>query len=220
MRQFMVYFEFFKKPIMNAVMHCHISRRRWGGCEQDYYLIHDFIDSTKELCSDARHRIFHTHWGIQHLVIPIFGHTLINSEGKAVDVKDMCERDHLLVDYANQFIPTLSDFTRTINSKEIPDFKQRLENFHADFVDDPKISELMLSPLAATGQLKSLLLTHNSWFIHRIIPKIFDTPPVIKEFDLAPSLFFNAMKFEAWMDNGLSFPPSAKHLQKLKVHPS
>lgn len=202
---------------MNAAMHCHISRRRWGGCEEDYYLIHDFIDSTKELCSDARHRILHTHWGIKNIVVPIFGHTLINSDGKAVDVKDLCERDHLLVDYANQFIPTLSDFTAAINTQELPDFKKKLDLFHAEFTHDPKISELMLSPLAVTGQLKSLLLTHNSWFINAIIPKIFDCPPLIQDFIISPSLFFNAMQFEAWMDNGLTFPPSAKALQKLKI---
>lgn len=202
---------------MNATTHCHISRRRWGGCEEDYYAIHDFIDSTKELCSDARHRILHTHWGIKNIVIPIFGHTLINSDGKAVDVKDMCERDHLLVDYGNQFIPTLSDFTCMIDTTQIPDFQAQLELFHTDFIHDAKVSELMLSPLAVTGQLKSLLLTHNSWFVNTIIPKIFGCPPMIHEFIISPSLFFNAMQFEAWMDNGLTFPPSAKSLQKLKI---
>ena len=204
---------------MNPVMHCHISRRRWGGKEEDYYPIHDFIDSTKELCSDSRHRVFHTHWAIKNVVIPIFGSTIINSEGKEVDVKDMCERDHLLVDYGNQFIPTLGDFISAMEDMEINSLSKKIETFHSEFAQEQKISELMLSPLAVTGQLKSLLLTHNSWFINEILPQIFGTAPIIKNFSLNPSLFFKVMKFESWMDNGLTFPPSAENLRKLKVNP-
>lgn len=48
---------------MNAMQHARISAKRWGGEAEDYYEIHNFIDSTKILCSDARHRILHTLWG-------------------------------------------------------------------------------------------------------------------------------------------------------------
>ena len=99
---------------MNSVMHSRISQQRWGGEMDDYLPIHDFIDSTKSLCSDGRHRILHTLWGVNHVIVPIFGHTLINSDGKAINVKDLCEKDHLLVDYNKRFIPTLSDFTDVI----------------------------------------------------------------------------------------------------------
>lgn len=203
---------------MNPVMHCRISRRRWGGQEEDYYPIHDLLDSTKELCSDSRHRVLHTHWGVKNIVIPIFGHTIINSDGKEIDVKDMCERDHLLVDYGNQFIPTLGDFVNAFEEVEIPNLGKQIETFHAEFVQESKIGELMLSPLAVTGQLKSLLLTHNSWFINQIVPQIFGIKPVIKNFSLQPSLFFSALKFESWMDNGLTYPASAENLRKLQVN--
>ncbi len=202
---------------MNAMQHCRISQKRWGGQLDDYYAIHDFIDSTKELCSDSRHRVLHTLWAVKHLVVPIFGHTLINSDGKGIDVKDLCERDHLLVDFHNKYIPTLGDFVSAVEEIDIPDFGRRLEQFHQDYVQDARISELMLSPLAATGQLKSLLLTHNSWFMNAILPKVFHTPPMICNFELAPSLFFNAMRFELWMDNGLVPPPSAEKLQRHKI---
>jgi len=86
---------------MNAVMHCRISQKRWGGQESDYRSIHELIDSTKVLCSDSRHRILHTLWGVQNVVVPILGDTLINSDGFIVNIKDLCERDHLLVDYIN-----------------------------------------------------------------------------------------------------------------------
>ncbi|MGK7933602.1 MAG: hypothetical protein AB4041_19520 [Microcystaceae cyanobacterium] len=201
---------------MNSIMHCRISQKSWGGQLEDYYPIHDFIDSTKILCSDSRHRILHTLWGVKTVVIPIFGHTLINSEGKEIDIKDMCERDHLLVDYHHQFIPTLNDFVVALDNIEITKLSQKIEQFHRDYVQDPRLSEIMLSPLAVTGQLKSLLFTHNSWFINTIIPKITHKTPVITNFSLAPADFFNIMKFEHWMDNGSAYPPSAKQLEKLK----
>jgi len=202
---------------MNAMMHCAVSQRNWGGCAEDYYAIHDFIDSTKVLCSDARHRVLHTLWGVKYLVVPLFGTSLINSDGRKVDVKDMCERDHLLVDYQKRFIPTLSDFVSAMDDPNLPDLGQRIEAFHRDYVSSPEMSELMLSPLAVTGELKSLLLTHNSWFMNSIIPKLFTQQAVIADFDLNPDVFFNTMRFEAWMDNGLAYPPSAQKLQKL-VH--
>jgi hypothetical protein len=202
---------------MNAMQHCRVSQKRWGGQPEDYYDIHDFIDCTKELCPDSRHRIFHTMWAVKNIVVPVFGHTLVNSDGKSVDIKDMCERDHLLVDFHNKYIPTLADFVAAIEEVNIKNFGQRIEKFHQDYVQDNQISALMLSPLAATGQLKSLLITHNSWFMNIIIPKIFNTKPIISDFDISPATFFNEMRFELWMDNGLVPPPSAKNLVKHKV---
>ncbi len=201
---------------MNSIMHCRISQRRWGGKMEDYLPIHDFIDSTKSLCSDGRHRILHTLWGINNIIVPIFGHTLINSDGKEINVKDMCERDHLLVDYNKHFIPTLGDFVAAIEASNIPNFAARIEYFHAQYSENDKISALLLSPLAVTGQLKSLLLTHNSWFLNSILPQIFKIKPIISDIDLCPADFFNQMRFEYWMDNGMDYPLSAKKLQQLK----
>lgn len=201
---------------MNSIMHGRISKQRWGGQVDDYLPIHDFIDSTKSLCSDGRHRILHTMWGVNHVIVPIFGHTIINSDGKSINVKDMCERDHLLVDYNKRFIPTLSDFADSIEEKEIPDFARKIERFHAEYIDDDEISTLMMSPLSETGQLKSLFFTHNSWFLNTVLPQIFSINPVIQNIAIAPSDFFNAMTFEYWMDNGMDYPESAKKLQKLK----
>ena len=118
---------------MNPRQHCRISVRKRGGVEEDYYPIHAFIDSTKSLCADGRHRILHTHWAIHYLLIPIFGHTFVNADGKHVDVKDLCERDHLLVDYGNQFIPTLSDFVSAIEVADEAQLRRDLDRFHAEF---------------------------------------------------------------------------------------
>jgi hypothetical protein len=199
---------------MNAYIHSEISVKKRGGTIEDYYAIHDFMDSTKELCSDNRHRILHTHWGIKQVIIPVFGHTLINSDGKTVNIKDLCEQDHILPDYHNRFIPTLADFVEAISPQE--NDLERFQKFFKSYKENSELTRLLLSPLSYTGQAKSLLITHNSWFINHIIPLIFNTLPNIKEFTIAPSELFNRMSFKLWMDNGSAYPESAKNLQKLK----
>lgn len=210
---------------MNSIKHAKISARRRGGQPSDYIEIHQFIDNTKNLCSDNRHRIFHTMWAVNEIVLPIFGHTLINSDGVEIDIKDLCEKDHLLVDFRHRFIPTIGDFVQAIKSELSLEQKCMIETFHADFAHEhPAISRLLLSPLAITGQLKSLLITHNSWFMLDIIPRIpelrLTIPTILSEpiirplpinnFSLSGSSIFNDMAFELWMDNGNDFPPSAR----------
>ncbi|MEM7257362.1 MAG: hypothetical protein AAF404_08235, partial [Pseudomonadota bacterium] len=73
---------------MNPTKHSEVSARKRGGKVSDYLKIHSFLDHTKTMCADGRHRILHNHWAIQHVVIPIFGVSLINSSGKLVDIKD------------------------------------------------------------------------------------------------------------------------------------
>lgn len=198
---------------MNAYKHAQISVQKRGGKIENYYAIHDFMDCTKELCSDNRHRILHTMWGIKRVVIPIFGHTIENSDGKKINVKDLCEQDHILPDYRNRFIPTLSDFVNAIEDSE--DDLVRINTFFENYKDDKKLVELLLSPLSNTGKVKSLLITHNSWFLNDIAPKILGRRPEIRNFSIAPSDFFNRMKFELWMDNGMAFPKSANGTKQL-----
>lgn len=193
---------------MNAVIHAQISVKRRGGCIEDYLPIHDFMDCTKELCSDNRHRILHTMWGIKRVIVPIFGHSLVNGSGKTVNIKDLCEQDHILPDYQNRFIPTLSDFVNAIDSKIIENIN--FEDFAKSYENDKDLMELLLSPLSNTGKKSALLLTHNSWFINEIVPKIFNRKPEIKNFDISPSLLFDNMNFKIWMDNGSAYPESSK----------
>lgn len=202
---------------MNAMQHARISAKRWGGEAEDYYEVHRFIDSTKSLCSDARHRILHTLWGVNSVVVPIYGHSLLNSAGKAVDLKDLCERDHLLVDYQQRFIPTLADFVRAIDQARLPvGFEQKIEKIHQYYSDQPQLSRILLSPLALTGKLHSLLLTHSSWFIYEILPRMGYPISSLVDQGCAPEDFFNAMQFELWMDNGMAVPASAQALNQIK----
>lgn len=205
---------------MEIYHHANLSRKRWGGRAEDYFAIHRLIDSTKVLCSDNRHRIFHTHWAVKEIIVPIFGEVMTNSDGKNVDVKALCEKDHLLVDYNHKFIPTLADFVHAMDDLPMTVLAKRFEKFHLEVVKEASWSALLLSPLTITGQLKSLLITHNSWFINYILPKIFNTNPVLIDFDLTPDLIFNTMRFELWMDNGLDIPASNKHLHQLQISPT
>lgn len=193
---------------MNSVIHSQISVKRRGGDIEDYLPIHDFIDSTKELCSDNRHRILHTMWGIRRVIIPIFGHTIINSDNKAINVKDLCEQDHILPDYQNRFIPTLSDFVSAIDKSKLNDFD--FVKFAKSYETDKELYNLLLSPLANTGNTASLLVTHNSWFINEIVPKILKRKIEIRNFDISPDDLFNNMNFRLWMDNGSAYPESCK----------
>jgi hypothetical protein len=203
---------------MNPVEHARLSQKRRGGALEDYLAIHALIDSTKMLCSDNRHRILHTFWGVQEIIIPIFGHHFDNSAGKSIAVKDLCEKDHLLVDFNHRFIPTLADFVSAMQDIPTTGLARRLEKFHADVIQDEKLSATLLSPLAATGQLKSLLITHNSWFINTILPLMGKSTAQLIEFDISPAMIFNPMRFEMWMDNGTAVPPSALQLQRLKTN--
>lgn len=201
---------------MNPYKHAEISVRKRGGKIEDYYAIHNFMDATKELCSDNRHRILHNLWGVRRVIIPIFGTTIINSNGKEINVKDLCEQDHILPDYRNKFIPTLKDFVDAIKLKieDLPPFEEIIKLYQ----NQPLISQLLLSPLSVTGEIKSLLLTHNSWFIYEILPIIFKDSPTLNQINISPAFIFDSMEFESWMDNGATFPRSAKQINNLYQH--
>jgi hypothetical protein len=58
---------------------------------------------------------------ILEVMVPLFGQTLTNSDGKLVSVKDICEQ-HILEDYRHKFIPTPQDFIQEM------EFKQWMQN--------------------------------------------------------------------------------------------
>jgi len=96
----------------------------------------------------------------------------------------MCERDHLMVDFGNNFIPTLSDFANAIDIDTSKEIEQNIEVLHQTLNYNSEVSKLLLSPLAVTGKLTSLLVTHNRWFINQILPRMFDVSPVFRNFEL------------------------------------
>jgi hypothetical protein len=212
------------RKMANAFIHAEISVKKHGGNTDDYYAIHDFCDSSKEVEASNRHRAyFHTMWGVKNVVVPLFGHTITNSDGKKVNVKDVCESDHILPDYGGKFIPALSDFIECVDDSD--DDVRLIEEFHAInceyLAKHEVVQQLLTSPLWNTGKIKSLLLTHNSWFIGEIVPRLFPNIRVpLRDVGISPSHLFNRMNFRDWMQNGHGQPPSFAKLaerQKTKV---
>jgi hypothetical protein len=95
------------------------------------------------------------------------------------------------------------------------------------------IHELMDSSKAALGDKRHRAATHNSWFIHTILPKIFGSvltnsdgvsvsitqigeDHVTEDFGgkFIPTLedFLMGLNLEPWMDNGNGYPPSLTNL--------
>lgn len=89
---------------MKPMVHARISAKKFGGAPTDYLAIHDFMDCTKMALPDVRHRmVLHNSVGC-YIAERVFGHTLVNSEGKTVHVRDVAEA-HVIEDLG--FIPTL-----------------------------------------------------------------------------------------------------------------
>lgn len=87
------------KPYLHAVS----SAKRWNGEPEDYLEIHDFMDSSKSVFPDNRHRVLtHNSWFV-FIVERIFGHNITNSDGKKVSVRDICER-HILEDFGENML--------------------------------------------------------------------------------------------------------------------
>jgi hypothetical protein len=191
---------------VNPYAHAQLSAKRFGGVSEDYLAVHEFMDCTKQVCADNRHRLLHNHWGISAIIVPIFGQQLQNSEGKGVNIKDMLERDHLLPDFGNKFIPTLTDFVNAIDDSAVQ--KKQVDTFFAAYQHDILLADLLLSPFLLTGKLKALLITHNSWFINFIVPKVLKRDVELKDFEMTIDHLFKHMKFELWMDNGAAYPAS------------
>ena len=92
---------------MKPFLHARVSVKRWGGKEEDYQAIHDFIDSSKAHVPDMRHRaILHSSFGI-YLTERVFGTNITNSNGKLVSVRDIAEQ-HVIDDLGK--IPTVADY--------------------------------------------------------------------------------------------------------------
>ena len=96
-------------------IHAQSSVKRWKGVESDYLAIHQKMDCSKAHFPTAQHRVLtHTMFWVYEVMIPLFGDTIINSDGKQVSVKDICEL-HILEDFHMKFIPTVSDFLQEMD---------------------------------------------------------------------------------------------------------
>lgn len=92
---------------MKPHIHAKASVSKYGGKPTDYIDIHDFLDISKSTHADMRHRmVLHNSLG-PYIAEKVFGHNIINSDGKEVSVRDICE-EHILQDLG--FIPSVTDW--------------------------------------------------------------------------------------------------------------
>lgn len=93
------------KPYVHAVS----TARRFGGKPEDYLAIHSFLDLSKSVLPDNRHRaLTHTTWFLSNVLERVFGATITNSAGRVVSVRDVGEM-HVAEDFHGH-IPTAEDF--------------------------------------------------------------------------------------------------------------
>jgi hypothetical protein len=91
------------KPYIHAIA----SAKKYGGIMEDYIDIHDFMDSSKGLIADVRHRaLLHHAYGCI-IVEKVFGHTRVNSDGKTYSPRDIAEQ-HIIEDL--DCIPSFQDY--------------------------------------------------------------------------------------------------------------
>lgn len=231
---------------MNATIHSELSVKRHGGVIEDYYHLHDFIDSSKEVEATNRHRFLtHTMFFVKEVMIPIFGTTIYlngikpsdspivdfvddmgnfptntkTRSARPVNMKDMLEQDHIVADYAGKFIPTLTDFVDEIEDHK--DDEQLIRDFQSDnakfFQEHTDVHRTMMAPLHIAGSIKALFATHNSWFVGNILPRIYPQIKMeLKNYNINCALFFNRMNYKPWMQNGRGTPPSFDRIESSK----
>lgn len=126
----------------NAYIHAKNSVRKFGGQLEDYLEIHVKMDCSKAYISSNLHRtLTHNSFWIHEVMIPIYGYTITNSDGKQISVKDICEQ-HILEDFGMRFIPTAQDY---LENMEFKDWMQNgLSDIPASFV---KIQEKKLKAI-------------------------------------------------------------------------
>ncbi|MEL6182439.1 MAG: hypothetical protein AAFS10_26015 [Myxococcota bacterium] len=95
-------------------IHAKSTARRYGGKPEDYIEIHEFLDSSKSTISDHRHRaLTHNTWFIYFVPERVFGRTIVNSAGREVSVRSICEQ-HVEEDFGG-FIPTAQDWIQAMD---------------------------------------------------------------------------------------------------------
>ncbi len=103
---------------MKPYEHAKNSAKKFGGKAEDYLDIHDFMDSSKSVFQDLRHRAAtHNSWFIYTVIPRVFGEERTNSAGGTYSTRDVAEQ-HVNEDFDMLFIPTLQDFLQGIPAED------------------------------------------------------------------------------------------------------
>lgn len=94
----------------NPKIHAQSSVKRWGGKVEDYFAIHELLDSPKATMNNNTSRMLtHNTWFCYTIIPKIFGYNIVNSDGRSVDTIDIAML-HISEDFRGKFIPTVQDY--------------------------------------------------------------------------------------------------------------
>lgn len=120
---------------MHPCHHSLTSVKKWGGQVNDYVSIHNWLDATKEVYADFRHRALRHHSQGIFECERVFGLEIVNSDGRRVPVRYVAEQ-HIKEDCGGR-IPTVADWFRNIKIEswmghgyKIRDDELNLESTH------------------------------------------------------------------------------------------
>jgi hypothetical protein len=99
---------------MNAWYHAKSSAAKWGGEPEDYMPVHSFIDESKSILADFRHRALRHHAEGIWMAERVLGPTITNSKGVKVPVRLIAEQ-HVKEDLG--FIPSFADWAKCISGQ-------------------------------------------------------------------------------------------------------
>jgi hypothetical protein len=88
--------------------HAESSVRLWGGKVEDYLPIHEWLDATKELFCDFRHRALRHHSHGVFEAERLFGVSITTGAGRRVPVRYVAEQ-HIKEDCGG-VVPTVADW--------------------------------------------------------------------------------------------------------------
>jgi hypothetical protein len=77
---------------MTSWFHAVSAQKKWGGKPEDYIEIEEFIDSSKRIIGDIRHRSVYHHTEGVWLCQELFGRTIELATGRLVPVRLIAER--------------------------------------------------------------------------------------------------------------------------------
>lgn len=196
-----------------AIIHAESSARKWGGSAQDYFAIHEFLDSSKGPggCSSNAHRALLHHSNAGWVCDRVFGPTfevtvdvkkahpdgsveIVGQRPKTISTRDILEQ-HLLEDNNGKYMPTLADYLvsfevqdwmRTQDHDSALDHARRSVTEFGGVVEDfLPIHELMNIYASSTTPERSLIGLHHTFGVW-VMEQAFGYEVMTSEGDLVP----------------------------------
>ncbi len=166
---------------MKPLQHAQISQKTYGGLWTDYIEVHNFLDSSKAACAHFKHRLLLHHTEGIELGVRIFGETLINSENKTIETRQLLT-DHLIEDVGR--VVSVEDWARDLlpdsNGSFYKYLTKKREQIEADCISGENelfaafnlsektcaaVKKFLRFPLENSEHPMALLVSHNSFAV-------------------------------------------------------